>query len=120
MCCRYQVKVQLAERMASEIASHRGRVISLGKRWRDVQFGKRVIIHLPSLGNTILFIVTVTSDCIACVGHPLCVRGTETQLNMEQSLQLARIADIQGIYMYTATSSPYNDMSPAIQTLMWR
>ena len=39
------------ERRARELAGQRSRVAGLGKRWSKVQAGKRVLIHLPSLGN---------------------------------------------------------------------
>jgi hypothetical protein len=74
---RCGVREKMNERRARELAGQRSRVAGLGKRWSKVQAGKRVLIHLPSLG------------------HPLCVRGTEMALNMEQSLQLARITDVQ-------------------------
>ena len=32
------------------------------------------------------------------------MRGTETEINMEQSLQLGRIFDVQGIFSHQATA----------------
>ncbi|CAI8053072.1 IQ domain-containing protein H [Geodia barretti] len=74
---RHSVRRNLVERRERELKCHRLKISQLAKRWRDVQENKRVIIHLPSLG------------------HPLWMRGTETEIKIEQSLQLGRITDVE-------------------------
>jgi hypothetical protein len=74
---RYSVRRRLMERRRRELEGHRSKASRLSKSWESIREGKRVVIHLPSLG------------------HPLWVRGTETEMNMEQSLQLARITDVR-------------------------
>ena len=60
-CC---VRVRLAERRTRELAAHRDRAVRLGKRWNSIQQKKRVLIHLPSLGNVVLFIVDTHTPAI--------------------------------------------------------
>ena len=59
------MRVQLAERRTRELAAHRERAGRLRERWSSIQQGKRVLIHLPSLGN-VLFIVTATIYSNTC------------------------------------------------------
>ena len=53
---RCGVRERMTERRASELAGQRSRFTELGKRWSKVQTGRRVIIHLPSLGNGVLYL----------------------------------------------------------------